>query len=147
MVARVLHLRMSVIREKRHQPPFISLSLRGRNEIDELLLVVHVELPMDIAPCPYARVLIRDTSFLGRCPFSLCSASSTSDRRSFTALSLPNSEVRDNLSARRRAFFFDESIYQFLIAGQSGPHIGHGKRDSHGVFAYVEFGFLLVFGI
>lgn len=49
----------------------IPLSLWGRNEIDELLLfAVHVELPMDIAPCPYARVLRRDTSFLGRCPFS-----------------------------------------------------------------------------
>ena len=28
----------------------ISLSLRGRNEIDELLFAVHVELPIDIAP-------------------------------------------------------------------------------------------------
>ena len=28
----------------------ISLSLRSRNEIDELLFAVHVELPIDIAP-------------------------------------------------------------------------------------------------
>ena len=50
MVARVLRLRMSAIRGKRHQPPSISLSLRGRNEIDELLFAVHVELSIDIAP-------------------------------------------------------------------------------------------------
>lgn len=75
MVARVLLLRMSAIQGKGHQPPSISLSLRGRNEIDEPLFAVHVELPIDIAPCPYARVLMRDTSFLGQCPFSLRSAS------------------------------------------------------------------------
>ena len=71
------------------------------------------------------------------------------DKRSqkFHGLVFAEVEVRDNLPARRRAFFFDESIYQFLIAGQSGPRVGRGKRDSHGVFAYVEFGFLLVFGI
>lgn len=50
MVARIVRLRMSVIREKRHQPPTNPLSLRARNEIDELLLAVHVELPIDIAP-------------------------------------------------------------------------------------------------
>ena len=69
------------------------------------------------------------------------------DKRSqkFHGLVFAEPVVRDNLPARRRAFFLDESIYQFLIAGQSGPRVGHGKRDSHGVFAYVEFGFLLVF--
>lgn len=70
MVARVLLLRMSVIRGKEAPVVAISLSLRGRNEINELLFAVHVELPIDIAPCPYARVLIRDILFLGRCPFS-----------------------------------------------------------------------------
>ena len=87
MVARVLRLRMSVIRAKEtpvcgnffcylgtggSSTPLSSastaqahrlslriaampmpkrlLSLRGRNEIDELLFAVHVELPIDIAP-------------------------------------------------------------------------------------------------
>jgi len=110
MVARVLRLRMSVIREKGRQssPSHCRYEAATKSMSSCLLCTSSFRWILRRAPTPASLYAILRSSAGARFLYV-----ALLDKRSqkLHGLVFAKPEVRDNLSARRRAFFLDESIH------------------------------------